>query len=364
MYTSMSSSHNYKHLHIDTRLRADTASKSDFTVSVPHGLTGATRVCLKSFSIPNSFGNLFGNNRYLYWNEHYNNGISPFTWVKKTFYIDLSALAAISNYATNVELANAMNVEFSAGDRIFDLDTGGTSHQFASEAEMGISVVYDTETYEFTFTFTQTGKHKVFVPAILDLQGSIWENIGFSEAKCASAINAVNILFVLNTVIVNSYTNIPTNEYLQSFHISDAFSSNDLEERVISSDVPSVHENHIQRLYVCSDTLVSDALVMEGTTAIPTNILDEIVNVVPKFSYLHKEMAGLPMWNRLLNPRLNRFDIKLLDQNGATIPDEAMPDYHMTLMFEVVQEIEYTRDEIEDYNLQGFQMAHRSRTSN
>jgi len=357
----MSSSHNYKHLHIDTRHRASTASKSDFTVLVPHGLTGATRVCLKSFSIPNSFGNLAGSNRFLYWNEHYNNNVSPFTWFKKTFYIDLSPLAAVSSYATNVELANAMNVEFSAGDRIFYLETGGTTHQFASEAEMGISVVYDTETYEFTFTFTQSGKHKVFVPAVLDLQGSIWENIGFSEAKCATASEASSILNVLNSKIVNSYTDIQTNTLLQTFYIADAFSSNDLEDRVISSDVPSVHENHIQRLYVCSDALVSDALVMEGTTAIPTNILDEVVNEVPKFSYLHKEMSSLPMWNRLLNPRMNKFDIKLLDQYGSAIPDDAMPDYHMTLMFEVVQEIEYTRDEIEDNNLQGFQMAHRSR---
>jgi len=254
-------SHHYKHLHIDSRHRAKSATKSEFTVSVPHGLTGVTRVCLKAFSIPNSFGNLFGDNRYLYWYEYYTNGNSPYEWFKKTFYIDLSVLAEKSNYATNIELANAMNVEFSAGDRIFDVDTGGTTHKFATEAEMNISVVYDTETYKFVFTFSQSTKHKIFVPSINSLKGSLWENIGVAQFKCATTEDSNNILGILNTSIGNTFTDIQTNVFLEQFHIADAFSSNTLKSRVISSDAPSTHENHIQRLYVCSEALVSDSLV-------------------------------------------------------------------------------------------------------
>ena len=69
-------------------------------------------------------------------------------------------------------------------------------------------------------------------------------------------------------------------------------------------------------------------------------------------------MTAVPMWNRIQNSRLNKFDIKLLDQNSAVIPDESMPDYHMTLMFEVVEEIEYTREDIEDYNRAGYKLGH------
>lgn len=364
----MNSSEHYKYVHIDSRHRNKRQSKSNFTVQIPHGLDNISKVCVKSFSIPNSFGNMYGNLDRLYWIEYYNNGVSESLWKQKVFYIKLADLKEKNDYSDNLQLVSYLNSQLSQtvsaqypNADIFDADTDEVSnHKFAEEFALKIHIAYDETTFKFKLSTSNSIRRKLFAPFVTDYTGSLWENMGFDLKNIVANDWEMDlILNELNDKIKTNFDNLNTSDLFKRYKIIDAAAVVPLAHKSIESDFVASHENHIQRLYICSDTLVSDSLVVKENLALATNILDEVVNDVAKFSYIHKEITGTPMWNRILNPNIKSFDIKLFDDKNTIIANDEMPDFHLTLMFEVKDEVEYNAVDIEKYMQAAFKLGHR-----
>ena len=64
------------------------------------------------------------------------------------------------------------------------------------------------------------------------------------------------------------------------------------------------------------------------------------------------------MWHSLLDSSIHKFDIKLRDHKGQLFGLNSLPDFQMTLMFDTVQEVEYSKDFIEAYNKMGYKIGH------
>ena len=56
----MENRHHYKYVIIDSSKENQNSVDAKFKVQIPQGITGTTRVCVKSFSMPNSYHNIYG----------------------------------------------------------------------------------------------------------------------------------------------------------------------------------------------------------------------------------------------------------------------------------------------------------------
>ena len=91
--------------------------------------------------------------------------------------------------------------------------------------------------------------------------------------------------------------------------------------------------------------------------AIPSNVLEWITNDQPKFSFLHHESSTLT-WHTLKDPSIRAFDIQIRDHRGRRFDSSALPNYNLTLVFEMMDPVEYTKEFIEAYNKEGWRKAH------
>ena len=64
------------------------------------------------------------------------------------------------------------------------------------------------------------------------------------------------------------------------------------------------------------------------------------------------------MWHGLSDSSIHRFDIKIRDHKGQLFGLYSLQDFQMTLMFETVQEVEYSKEFIEAYNAYGYNIGH------
>jgi len=55
----MTERHHYKYIVLDSSKENGNAVQAKFNVQVPHGITNASRVCVKSFSMPNVIHNVY-----------------------------------------------------------------------------------------------------------------------------------------------------------------------------------------------------------------------------------------------------------------------------------------------------------------
>ena len=56
----MTERHHYKYVVLDSSKENGNAVQAKFNVQIPHGITNASRVCVKSFSMPNVIHNVYG----------------------------------------------------------------------------------------------------------------------------------------------------------------------------------------------------------------------------------------------------------------------------------------------------------------
>ena len=80
-------------------------------------------------------------------------------------------------------------------------------------------------------------------------------------------------------------------------------------------------------------------------------------NDVPKYSFLSYHNTT-PVYHKLSNANILKFDIELRDNKGNSFGEMSCPDFDMTLQFELTDEIEYHKEFIEAYNLEGYRKGH------
>ena len=372
--------HHYKYIHIES---TNHKSGNDFRVKVPHGLNACTRVALQNFSIPNTIGNTYGPLSKLYWVEFMKNdatsGLSD--WTGKVFYIDLED---IPSYTQNTEIAALIYDKFQ--NEVYDYDTGtiGT-HQFGSEDPLEIAFMYNENDYTFNYnvtqsTLTQNLGVKVFAPALFENDTGLWDHFGFVEELEMIGINSESyykspdqMLLGLNNTLKTVYprnSDIPaglenqltykklnTNYWRYTRIAGVPNNENTLEIRGADSDGHSTHENHFSQLFICSDTLGTDAMLCKNDTAVPTNILGCLMNDQPKYSYLHFQ-TNTPAWMKLNDTKIQEFDIKIRDHRGRDIPAGNLPNFNMTLIFETVDEIDYQKEHTKQYLREAYVKEH------
>ena len=371
--------HHYKYIYIES---SNHKSGNDFKIKVPHGLNHSTRVALQNFSIPNTIGNTYGPLSKLYWVEYMkaNATSGEADWSAKLFYIDLTD---IPSYTLNAEILDLINEKLQNEVYDFDTKTIGT-HQFGTEDPLEITFRYDENTYYFSYsvsqsTLTEDTNIKVFMPLAYKDDAGLWNNFGFYEEKHMNGIYSANYYEtpaqteqVLNTNYKTIYplaSEVPAG--VEGYFTYQSFNKiflyariagrpnvgNTLEYRTCIGDAHTTHENHFPQLYICSDTLGTDAMLCKNDTAVPTNILACVLNDQPKFSYLHFQ-TNTPAWNKLNDTKIQEFDIKIRDHKGRDIPSEYLPNFNMTLIFETIDEIDYHKEHTKEYLREAYRKEH------
>ena len=172
-----------KYIHIDSS-RMDKAN--DFRVHLPHGFENCTRLCVKSFSIPNTIGNAYKQLGELHFAEFMKpNGESGVgDWVSKHFYVKLDD---IPKYTNNTEIVSHINTKIANGE-VYDYDTGAQTHTFIGEDPLEIVFAYDENTYQMTYkvsqsTLTDNTNIKVFYPINHNNNPFLWESLGFHHEE-------------------------------------------------------------------------------------------------------------------------------------------------------------------------------------
>ena len=80
----MENRHHYKYVIIDSSKEKHNSVDAKFKVQIPQGITGTTRVCVKSFSMPNSYHNIYGDLKTAKFVEFYR-PTSDGAWVYEVF---------------------------------------------------------------------------------------------------------------------------------------------------------------------------------------------------------------------------------------------------------------------------------------
>jgi hypothetical protein len=91
-----------------------------------------------------------------------------------------------------------------------------------------------------------------------------------------------------------------------------------------------------------------------------TDILESIVNNVPKFPYIHHSADTL--YFHTLKADVTKFDMRLYEGDDMkALVDEVLPDWSAVLVFEQNLEIEYHKEETARLNNYAYTVGHPTR---
>ena len=344
---TMSDSQSLKYVHVNSENRRDGETKSRVTVQVPQGLENCSRVALKSFSIPNTFPNMI--NKKIEWIEMVQtveNGNN--IWKAALFTILLNDLDPNQQYLDNVNLQSVLQTKITneaqafirktdiSADGLAFTNSGQFSHQVGSETAMPITITYDTENFIFKISGIQNvaTKHKFMILFDDESDESLWPTIGYHNNKLIKKDEISEFLSEAYQRLVNSPTaldyNNGTNQLLKNVYGKDMrdVTENTEKNRFIYAGHASKHENHIGKINLCSD-LASDSFIMgENGILRKTDILESIVNSVPKFSYIHHS-ADILYFHNLNRSDVTKFDLRLYEGDDMkALVDEILPNWN------------------------------------
>ena len=279
------------YVHIDSSNRLKTDQYGSIRVHMPHGLENATRVAVKSLSLPNTLDNAYGELHRLRWIEYYKSTPSSNDqWQQKEFYIDLSD---IDNYTTNAQIVNEINTRLSDPAKVYSASDGSTGHKFSNEQPMTIQLSYDATNYKVSILASST-LHKVFSIARDGSELGLWEQLGFSNAwKYASADDLSLTARIANYVPILTGASSSGDQSASAmnlalkkeFYAVNAYSVQTLNTpalRTLLAPHHSFHENHFAGLFLCSDALAGDGFecIQQGAVnvSVPSNVLEWVRN--------------------------------------------------------------------------------------
>ena len=356
-----------KYVYIDSRMKKSTDKKNNMTIEIPQTLEHCSRFALKSFSIANTFPNMIG--RSLQWIEFLQNGseAAGFTWSAAMFEIDFSDIGEEDLYVDNATLNVKIMEKLSDPTQIkkYPIDNVGnvsydftSSHVVSTETPLDIVVQYNPTTYKFSIHGTQGGqKSKVMVLFDAGDGTSLWDTMGFSSHKLLKP----NEIFDFKTQLTTS-VQIPQTFNVEKltdiYHVRDmkSIASNTVALRTIHAPYHSRHENHISEINVCSD-LGECFLTKHNGVCIPTDIIEKIINDVPKFSYIHHKADQL-YYHQLSKSKIKTFNIRLDDHNYKPIDDNVLPNWNAVIIFEQTLPVIDNHDEIMKYKEKSYEIGH------
>ena len=338
--------HHYKYVVIDSSKHINQSVKADFTVQVPHGLNNCSRVCVKSFTMPNNFHNVYGDIKEVQWVEFWKPSATS-NWKAQVFTATLN-----DGYFLTADLVSEIQTAMTSLENRFDTETGDTLTAFA--------ISHETTTLHNTILPNSAGKQKMFA-LYSDYENNVWRNLGFSNNKIIHTNEVItDILPVLNgiTDFTSFNDGIRHNQnILRKYHI--VYAQNNTSP--IRSDLVGHNENH-PAIYIASKKLGHDFYrshkIDDHTVMANKEEYLALINIdVPKFSHIQYS-TDTPMWSSLENKSISSFDIQILDYTGQIFPRGSLADFIMVLQFEEIKEIEFSKEEKMAYLDYAYKLAH------
>jgi len=374
----MSEHTNLKYVHVDSKHRHASDSRTRFNVQIPHGFNHVTKVCVKDFSIPNTFSNT--KNIDIQWVEYKNVGtLANPLWnsaifqavipdeEKKPYMNNNEIQLMLQNVFTNTSQQQIKTLRKfnSDGDEVDVADQ--YSHKVVTTGQttpLSIVVQYDSDNYKFTITPEDQSSNQGHIFMIFRdgdrlKETSIWEHLGFPKDSIPDLKAYKKVL----SELINRKYHSGTLNYFDGL----VFNNNNLVAKTInrpnkvirSVSIPT-NENHVKYIHIASDVLGKDGYTMKNGSAVKTNILESVPNTSQKFSYLHHSNEQLG-FHDLKGISLSHFDIILLDENYNEFDEDSIDDFKCTIVFQEVQEVIQTQEQIRRYADIAYSMAHPNR---
>ena len=195
----MENRHHYKYVIIDSSKENHNNVDAKFKVQIPQGITGTTRVCVKSFSMPNSYHNIYGDLKTAKFVEFYR-PTSGSDWVYEVFSFNLA-----EGYTETDNLFSELQSKFTnaSGNEITRESDGTTTVQHVGQTDTPttISVSHDSSNYLNSLSFDSGTQDKV-IGLYVDDQNkhTIWESLGFDKRRIIKSTDLADIQAQLNTL--------------------------------------------------------------------------------------------------------------------------------------------------------------------
>ena len=358
----MTERHHYKYVVLDSSKENNNAVTAKFNVQIPHGISNVTRCCVKSFSIPNVFHNVYGGLKTVKFVEFYRPTASA-QWIYEVFSFELP-----EGYDETAALITTMQAKFSnaSASEITRESDGSTNVQHVGQTDnpTTVTITHSESTFRNTLVFDSGSQHKAIALFCEDQNvHTIWESLGFSKHKIVKRSELNGIRDRLNQLPAGAGADLITNNALlgQLKFISGCVNTSSIATRTLTSPHAGTHENS-NGIYISSKVLGNDTLIGHAhddsvMVAHQSDVLQFINNEVPKYSYLTYH-TDVPMWQILTTNYINHFDIEIRDHKGHLYPRSAIANFVLVLMFETVQEMEYNKDELQAYNALGYRLGH------
>ena len=189
----------HKYVIIDSSKENHTSVDAKFKVQIPQGITGTTRVCVKSFSMPNSYHNIYGDLKTAKFVEFYR-PTSGGDWVYEVFSFNLK-----EGYTETDNLFSEIQNKFTnaSGNETTRESDGSTTLQRVGEIDTPaiVSDSLDSTNYLNSLSFDSGTQGKVIVGLYVDQnKHTIWESLGFDKRRIVKQTDLVDIQTELNAL--------------------------------------------------------------------------------------------------------------------------------------------------------------------
>lgn len=335
----------YVHISSLDRDHDNEPNSDKFRINLQTPITNCDRVCVASFSIPNTFHNITKHNNTFYWleNKVVPGVYSPFTTklMKATIpigYYDIYRLMSAVQNAVNLTL----------------IDSTGQSRQYDQETLPFWVISLESDTYVKITASSGSDplSQKYWMPFVKDgkqLSNSIWHGIFGFEAN--------QIKIKTDQILPNSLKKKTTQE------IGD----NELDRSIVANHT---YVENTPGIIIASQELANNTYATHKsngsfTIANKVNYLQHINIHVNRYSYIHyersTEMIG---WHDMNGKDVSSFDIQILDKNGNTLDHniDALPEFQMVLCFE--QHDNHDTDQeimVKAYDREAYRLEHYGR---
>ena len=155
----MTERHHYKYVVLDSSKENGNAVQAKFNVQIPHGITNASRVCVKSFSMPNVIHNVYGDFKTVRFVEFYRPTAGG-NWVYDIFRFTLP-----DGYDETADLISTLQAKFTntSGNEI-TRESDGTAtftHAGQTDTPTTVTITHSTSSYKNTLVFDSGSQHKL-----------------------------------------------------------------------------------------------------------------------------------------------------------------------------------------------------------
>ena len=145
----MTERHHYKYVVLDSSKENGNAVQAKFNVQIPHGITNASRVCVKSFSMPNVIHSVYGDLKTVRFVEFYRPTAGG-NWVYDIFNFTLP-----DGYDETADLVTTMQAKFTNNEITRESDGTVTfTHSGQTDTATTVTITHDTTSYKNCLLYT------------------------------------------------------------------------------------------------------------------------------------------------------------------------------------------------------------------